>query len=263
MARSFTAQSTIQLPRLSAAEASVLVTQILTAASAEAKAAKGKELPPPIERSRARLILALTSLDEVVAPQIAGDTQVKRRSDRVIDNAWSAGFDWLSGWCKLPVESNPHLEQANALMTLVFSEALAFTKLPYRIEWQQSKLRLDAIAREGHEKTFKQLGGAAFLAHILEAQEAYGIALGITAPATAEATREVGVRLLATLAAVRDYVNRVAAHAEPDVPGSEELADALLLPLSVWETTHRAPAAGADVVAAPPAAPAAPAEKAP
>lgn len=256
MARSYTAHSSIQLPRVNAGEASVLVTQILTAATAEAKTAKGKELPPPIERSRARLTLALAGLEEVVAPQIAGDTQVKRRADRVIDTAWSASFDWLSGWCKLPVEKNPHLDQANALMALVFPDALAFTKLPYRIEWQQSKLRLDAIEREGHEKTFKQLGGAAFLANLTEAQAAYGIALGITVPATQESASEVGTRLVAILAAVRDYVTRVMAYAEPDVPGSEDLAEALLLPLHGWETTHRAAAPAAPVDAAPAPVPA-------
>lgn len=98
------------------------------------------------------------------------------------DAAWSAAFDWLSGWCKLPVEKNPHLAQSNALFKLVFGEALAFINLPYKIEWQQSMLRLDAIEREGHEKTFKQLGGMAFLTHLTEAQAAYGIALHITAP---------------------------------------------------------------------------------
>jgi hypothetical protein len=261
MSRSYTSQNLIQLPILSAAEAAVLVTQILTAAAAAAaKAAKNKELPPPIERSRARLTVANVALNEVVAPQIAGDTQVKRKADRLIDAAWSAGFDWLSGWCKLPVEKNPHLAESKALMALVFPEGLGFTKLPYRVEWQESKVRLDAIAREGHEKTFKQLGGAAFLANIIEAQAGYGVALHITVPAPAEATAEVRVRLLAVLAAVRDYVNRVAAHAEPDVPGSEELAEALLLPLSVWETTHRAaaPEAADEAVA-----PAVAAEKAP
>ena len=98
MSRSYTSQSLIQLPILSAAEAAVLVTQILTAAAAEAKAAKNKELPPPIERSRTRLTVANVALNEVVARQIAGDTQAKRRADRRIDGAWSAGFDWLSGW---------------------------------------------------------------------------------------------------------------------------------------------------------------------
>ncbi|MFS8069478.1 MAG: hypothetical protein ACMG6S_24200, partial [Byssovorax sp.] len=90
-----------------------------------------------------------------------------------------------------------------------------------------------------------QLGGAAFLANITEAQEAYGRALNITVPVEVEATGEVRARLVAALAAVRDYVNRVAAYAEPDVPGSDELAEALLLPLSVWESTHRASTAEA------------------
>lgn len=256
MPRSYTAQNLIQLPRLSAAEAAVLMTQLLTAATTEAKAIKGNTLPPPIERSRSRLTVAHVALDEVVAPQIVGDTKAKRKADRWIDSAWSAGFDWLSGWCKLPVEKNPHLDAARALMDLVYPDALAFTKLPYRIEWQQSKLRLDAIARDGHEKTFKHLGGSAFLANLTEAQESYGIALGITVPATVEAASEVRVRLLAALDAVRDYVNRIAAHAEPDVPGSEELADALLLPLSSWETTHRAATPDAADEAVAPAAPA-------
>ena len=254
MSRSYTSQSLIQLPILSAAEAAVLGTQILTAATAEAATAKNKELPPPIERSRKRLTVANVALNEVVAPQIAGDTQVKRRADRWIDGAWSAGFDWLSGWCKLPVEKNPHLAEAKALMVLVFPDGLSFTKLPYRVEWQESKVRLDAIARDGHDKTFKQLGGAAFLANIVEAQAGYGVALHITVAAPAEATAAVRVRLVAVLDAVRDYVNRVSAHAEPDVPGSEKLAEALLLPLSVWETTHRAAAPDAAVEAAVPAA---------
>lgn len=193
-----------------------------------------------------------------MAPQIATDTQAKRKADRWIDSAWSGAFDWLSGWCKLPREKNPHLDQSRALMELCFAEALGFTKLPYRLEWQQSKLRLDAIAREGHEKTFKQLGGAAFLANLTEAQEEYGTALGITAIAAPEVTGELGARMLAALAAVRDYVNRVAAHAEPDVPGSDELAEALLLPLSTWEATHSATAQDAANETAEPAADARP-----
>lgn len=254
MSRSFTAQNLIQLPRLGASEAVVLVTQLLTSAEAEAKATKGKELPPSLERSRKRLTVAHAALDAVVAPQVAGDTQVKRRADRWIDSAWSASFDWLSGWCKLPVEKNPHLDAAKTLMALVFPDALGFTKLPYRVEWQQSRTRLDAIAREGHDKTFEQLGGAVFLANLTEAQEGYGRALGITAPVTVEAASEVRRKLDAALDAVRDYVNRVAAYADPDVPGSAELAAALLLPLTVWESAHHEAAPDAKESAAEPAA---------
>lgn len=251
MARTFTAQDNIQLPRLGAAEAGVLITQLLTAATAETAAAKGKELPPPIERSRTRLTAAHASLDEVVTPEPAGDTQAKRKADRRIDAAYSAGFDWLSGWCKLPADKNPHLDEAKALMAVVYPEALGFTKLPYRIEWQESKVRLDAIDRDGHGKTFKALGGAAFLTNIREAHEAYGTTLGITVPVAIASTGEVRARLDAAAAAIRDYVSRVSAHGEPDVPGSQELADALLQPLTVWETTRHA--ATPDPAPAPPA----------
>jgi hypothetical protein len=243
MTRSFTSRDIIQLPRLSAAEAAVLITEVITVAVAEKKAAKGKELPPPIERSCKRLTAAHAALDSILQPQADAelDTQAKRRSDRVIDNAWSASFDWLSGWCKLPAEKNPHLAEATSLFALVFPEALGFTKLPYKIEWQQSKSRLDAIEREGHEKTFKQLGGAVFLSHILEAHEAYGAALHITVPRPSSAPApDVRTALDAACSALRDYVTRVAAHADPDVPGSEALTEALLKPLAAWESSHRA-----------------------
>jgi hypothetical protein len=243
MNRSFTSRDIIQLPRLRAPEAAVLITEVITVAAAEKKAASGKELPPAIERSRKRLTVAHVALNEGIQPQADAelDTQGKRRADRVIDNAWSASFDWLSGWCKLPAENNPHLAEATALFALVFPDALGFTKLPYKIEWQESKSRLAAIDREGHDKTFKQLGGATFLDHLREAHEAYGVALHITVPRPQEApSPDIRTALDAACAALRDYVTRVAAHADPDVPGSEALAEALLKPLAAWESSHRA-----------------------
>ena len=78
-------------------------TQLLTTATTEAKAIKGNALPPPIERSRTRLTTAHVSLDEVVAPRIAGDTKDIRKADRWIDAAWSAGLTGsLAGASSLP-----------------------------------------------------------------------------------------------------------------------------------------------------------------
>ena len=137
------------------------------------------------------------------------------------------------------MEKNPHLPRATALFTLVFGDALAFTKLPYKVEWKESKSRLDAIESEGHSKTFKTLGGAVFLSHLLEMQEAYGAALHITEPRPDSAsTPDMRVKFDAALAAIRDYASRVAAHADPDLPGSAELASALLQPLSQWQSSH-------------------------
>jgi len=241
MARSFTSHDLIQLPRLRAPEAAVLITELLTAAPAALKEAKLKELPPAIERSRKRLSAAHAELDDSITPKAPGDldTQAARRADRTIDTAWSAVFDWLSGWCKLPADKNPHAGDALALFALIFPEALGFTKLSYKVEWQESKSRLDAIARDGHEKTFKQLGGAMFLTNLHEAHEAYGHALHITSPRPESAPPpDVRLKLDAARAALRDYATRVAAYADPEVPGSEALAEALLLPLARWESSH-------------------------
>ncbi|MCK6590828.1 MAG: hypothetical protein L6Q76_24990 [Polyangiaceae bacterium] len=238
MARSFTAQDLIVLPRLSADEAVVLITQTLTVAEAKAEETKGKQLPGALARSQKRLLAAHTELESATRPAaLTLDTQAKRRADRALDNAWSATFDWLSGWCKLPPEKNPYLDDAKALLAMAFPEALSFTKLPYKLQWKESQDRLELIVKGQHEKTFKRLGGEAFWALLKEAHEAYGRALHITVPKPAEApvpNRQAA--LLTALSALRDYATRAAAHADPDVPGSEALSEALLAPLASWES---------------------------
>ncbi|WP_437573809.1 hypothetical protein [Sorangium sp. So ce887] len=271
MARSFTSQDLIALPRLSVAEAVVLATQLLTTAEARQKELRLKELPVPIARSKGRLAAARDALEAATRPQgAAASASSKPKADRAIDNAWSAAYDWLSGWCRLPPERNPHREEAMSLHSLVFKDGLCFIKLPYRIEWKESKDRLDAIAAARHEKTFKKLGGEAFLANIQEAHDAYGRALHITAPKPEGApAADVRGAFLALLAALRDYATRVAAYAEPDEPGSEALSAALLEPLATWESRPVAAGGGGgedevlpEVPAAPPPAPPAPVDAA-
>ncbi|WP_437827049.1 hypothetical protein [Sorangium sp. So ce1153] len=264
MARSFTSQDLIALPRLSAAEAVVLATQLITTADARQKELRQKELPMTIGRSKGRLAAARNALEAVTRPQGAtASAQSKPKADRAIDNAWSAAYDWLSGWCRLPPERNPHREEAMSLHDLVFKGGLGFIKLPYKVEWKESKDRLDAISAGRHERTFKKLGGEAFLAHIQEAHDAYGRALHITVPKP-EAAPAADVRgaLLALLAALRDYATRVAAYADPDEPGSETLSAALLDPLATWESRPVAAGGGGEDEATP-EAPVAPGEAPP
>ena len=99
MARSFTSQDLIQLPRLNAAEAVALITELIAAA---ARAADRSPLPARIERGLTRLEEAQTTLSEALLPKAGGsDPTARRKADIEIDAAWSATFDWLSGWCKL------------------------------------------------------------------------------------------------------------------------------------------------------------------
>jgi hypothetical protein len=225
----------VQLPRLNADEAVLLVRELL----ASAKLAYA--LPPPIERSRARLATALVDLEaELDSPPPTVDPTVRRRADRAIDGAWEATFEWLSGWCKLADEFNPHRSAARALFQLVFADALSFTKLPYKIEWAQSRARLEAIEREGHEPTFGALGGMAFLLQLRAAQKAYGVALQLAAPEPTNSARE---RLAAMTGTLRQYVVRVSSNVDPEVPGSDRLAEDLLRPLAAFHALHplRAP----------------------
>ncbi|WP_437775887.1 hypothetical protein [Sorangium sp. So ce1097] len=263
MVRSFTSQDLVALPRLNAAEAVVLATELITVADAKEKQLRPKKLPEAIGRSKGRLVAAIATLEALTRPQ-GGDpveTRTKPKADRTLDNAYSGTFDWLGGWCKLPPERNPHLDEAKDLFNLLFPDGLSFTRLPYKLEWKESKARLDAIRGARHDRTFKKLGGEVFLAHLEEAHEAYGRALHITAPKPESApTGDVRAAFLATLAALRDYATRVAAHADPDVPGSEAVSAALLAPLATWESRPSGSSGGASAsdVTETPAAPGAP-----
>jgi hypothetical protein len=255
MDRSYAAQNLIALPRLSAREVVVIITEIKTAARDAQVTLHLKALPAPIQRALDRTLTLQADLDSVLAPQTSeGDTQAKRKADRAVDNGWAALFAWLNGWCLLPPERNPHTDEMLALRDLVFGkDGLQFTQLPYKLEWHESKTRLDAIARDGHDKALAKLGGAPFLDHLKEANETYGKVLGITQvlPETTEA--DIRSKQLAAMDAMRVFVTRASAHADAEVEGSEALSEKLLAPIVRWESR---PAAGDEEAPAPAAAPA-------
>jgi hypothetical protein len=221
-----------------------LATELLTEANSyEAPPAEGGEpegvLPLPISRSRDRLRTADTELAAVLQPQVV-PPEVKKAADRAIDKAWSAFFKWLSGWCELPATRHPHTERALHLFNLCFFEGLKFTLRPYKIEWKDSQIRLEAIDHEGHRETFGLLGGEPFLAELNATQTTYGEVLGITAPKSPAELATLGTKRDAVLTAIREYVTKVAAHPDPEEPGSQELCDRLLRPLAEWESREAA-----------------------
>lgn len=243
MSRTFTTDDLVQLPRLSATEAAVLVNELLAVADRERDAIKGKHLPPLVARPLDRLRTAHHLLEQALLPLTPSglDPQRRRQADLTLDNAWSAAFDWASGWSKLPADLVKQSSDVRALQQLVFADRLAFTRLSYKVEWQESKSRLEAIERDGHDKTFQALGGKVFLDHLREAHTRYGEALGVTAPAAdAQQERAFGEAREATLTALRAYVAKVSAHADPDEPGSSELSAALLRPLTEWRSSPTA-----------------------
>jgi hypothetical protein len=161
-------------------------------------------------------------------------SNVRRRADRLLDSAWEATFDWLSGWCKLAEEANPHRSEARELFELIFADALAFGTLPYKIEFAQSRERLAAIELEGHEATFATLGGAVFLAHLRSVHAALQVIV------RQDMEIDCHEQLAAAAGALRQYVIRVSSHADTEIYGSEDLSQALMAPLDRWHKLHPA-----------------------
>lgn len=232
---SFSSDDLIQLPRLSGGEASLLIAELL------AVAAVAGTLPAPIERSRKRLEAISRSLGEALRSSVEPivPPAVRRRAERAAASAWEATFDWLSGWCKLEGDDNPHRAEACDLFALLFPGGEGSEAIPRRIAADEGSARLALLDREGQPAVFAQLGGKAFLDQLRKAQRA----LDLTSGAPREDAAAVREQIAAAAAVLRQYLVRVSSHADPEIPGSEALAEALMRPLSRfhWMNPARGP----------------------
>ncbi len=257
MSRSYAADDVIALPRMSAAHAFALGTSLVAAAGKHSVPKSAAKAFRRLEDANGNLNQALlaAAADKTYGPEAVA-------ADRVIDNAWGSLHDWLLAWKRLP--DSPSAAKAGAVHAAVFPDGLAFIQKAFPEEWTQSQLRLQKIDRDGHGTAISDLGGKEILTKVKSAHKTYGSVLGITN--VDEATKVSSgpakrPHLDAFASALRDYVAKVAASAEPDDDASQQLATSLLAPLTDFKaksagTTAAAPATPA---AAPePAAPTAP-----
>jgi hypothetical protein len=235
MARTFEPSTLVQFPRTSAEQTLALVGKVLSVADARAS------LPAGLQPVTARLKAAHAGLQQALvdrqaaaaAPAPASGT---RELDAMVDQAWNALRTWLSAWTFMDDRVNPAVPAAKKLFAMLFPEGLTFTQLPYRAEWAEIETRLKAVLQGGYEATFAALAGQPFLDRVTELQKQYGELLHVTQPSsTAERDPVVRPAYDAALSALREYVVKVVAHAEPDQPATGELTQALLQPLAEWE----------------------------
>lgn len=251
MARSYDIRELVTLPRLDANGADALVTELLAHA-------KGKKLAAPVERARKALAEAQKGLKSAIAARLqtlpTADSARAKAADQAEDAAFSATFDWLTGFSKLP-DSFEQGAVARRLMGAFFRDGLKFTQLPYKLEWAEADARLRAVTDDRSlEQAFTTLGGEVFLKNLRRAHKEYGEALGVTTPKQAEQGTVLVKEPLATLrGALRTYVLHVLAHQDDDGASTVDVAEGLLAPLAAWEAPTRngkavvtpdAPAAG-------------------
>ncbi|MFO0761838.1 MAG: hypothetical protein U0359_35685 [Byssovorax sp.] len=226
----FSSDDLIQLPRLTGGEASLLIAELLAVAT------QAGPLPAAIERSRGRLDAAARALSSALKGSVEPvvPAAVRRRAERAATAAWEATSDWLSGWCKLEGEKNPHRQQACDLFALLFPALPGEQGRPGRVEIESGSERLARLDRDGDPELFTLLGGQAFLDQLRKAQRS----LDLTAGAPREDAAAVREQIAAAAAALRQYLVRVSSHADPDIPGSEALAESLMRPLSRFHWMH-------------------------
>lgn len=258
--RTFDPESIVSLPRLTAAEAGALGQELL--ATAEARARK-KKLPAGIERARKRLGTTHKELLLALQQRLGmseADSARSRSADQTEDTAFSAFFDWLNGFAKLP-ETYRQSAKASEIKKRLFTDGLRFLNLPYKQEWTEAEARLRELNERGWDQDIEDMGGGPILHHLRAAHKAYGEALGLTVPREEASPVLLRETKLAFDSALRSYALQITAHGDAqDLPAAEAeeavaLAEELLRPLAVWETrTSRA-----EPAPPPPLDPAAPA----
>jgi hypothetical protein len=236
--RSYSAQSLIALPTLSASQAVALATQLETHA-------KGHKLSAEAEDALSDVSAARRELEKVNIAKVAAQKPTTNpeavAADRVLDRAWGAAAELVSAWVRIDDKKLSPL--AKELEETLFAAGMGFLAARYEEEWAESASRLKIIEQEKLDGHFEKLGGAVFLATLKRAHSAYGKALGVTEvkEAPAAATPNVKQALDDVAAALREYVAKVSAMASKKKKGSTETVDALLSPLTAWRSTRSAP----------------------
>jgi hypothetical protein len=231
MLRSFRPQDFIHLPPLSEAGTLTLVDDLEAAAKAAAL------LPPGIVAAMAHVLETSAGIKKAIAGRERAGSSADpraRAADRALDDAWGAFQTWLLGWTRLPDSAHVKVREARALYADLFPRGLQFLTYDFKDEWKESATRLDDIGKRRDDQLIDALGGAPFLATIARAHKTYGEALHILSSPHDEADPDLVVQraLEATHMALREYVAQVAATVRRSDPGSVDVAEHLLAPLS-------------------------------
>jgi hypothetical protein len=226
--REINSNKMVTLPLLNALTAVVLAEQLITIALQQA-------LPLLVERALLRLKAAVEALKAQMQPREEADSKEKRLADRALDNAWRSLHQWLGALILMPSSSLPARDQLQALYDLLFYDGMLFINVSYREQWTETETRLKAIADGGYETVIAENGGAPLLAHLEDAQVKYGKVLGIRAPLDVKKSPAIRENYRVLLDAIRSYVVKAVAWADPEEPGSEALSESLIQPVVNWQ----------------------------
>jgi len=232
MGRTFASLDLVQLPKLDSVGAQTLGTEVIAAA-------KGRTLASNVSDALGELAASHRALQAASARRLpttaSADPARTKAADAALDLTWSALFDFLRGWSKLPDHGNAVI--ADNLLAQVFPEGLKFVLLAYKLEWAESNTRLLLIKGRELDAEFEKLGATPILKRLREAHKEYGQALGVTSATKAAAANATMRDVLEEFsAALRHYIVCVAASVRRNDGKSAAFAEALLAPVQSWTT---------------------------
>lgn len=237
MQRQFTASDLVALPRLKARELLAIARAlVLHARKVGGMADHVAEALRDVEAQTAPLATEL-------GPPEPRSGVTYKDADRAEVNAMGALVDFVTAWTRLPEDEFPSQVAVGRECLDVLLEGAGLEFLTYKplVKHSEVQRRLDNLDAHKLDDALRDLGGEAFLKHMMKAHKAYGAVSGATAKPAEADSPAVRAKAAELADAVKTYVVRAVGTVDRKRPETRDHVDSLLHPLRSWAT----PTAGA------------------
>lgn len=201
-------------------------------------------IPPQIDRPWKRFVTALGALRsfrhtresaQADAAFNAGDAKAQDVANTGSDDRWRAFEPWLRAQAGLADDGKaPAPSEARWLHAQLFPppEGLRFITRRPRRQWAEMERRMGILAGERAAAVVRDFGGTRHLEQLVEAHKRFGDAFGYTAivEETADVETDGRPEWAAARESFRALIGKIEHYADPDIAGSEAVAEFLLAP---------------------------------
>jgi hypothetical protein len=236
MARTYDAQSMVDLPVMDAHSTVTVTTSMLAAGKKEKKLAAG------VVKARDRLQARRDDMADGLRDEL-GEAKSKidpRDVEKQEIAGWVATESWLKGLKDMPTQSQK-AKMADELHGVLFAGGVKFIRGTSAKRWSETEKRLALIEKRQFDAIFHTLGGAEVLVTLKERHKSTGEALGITTPKAVVETPQIREKLDALKGALRFYILQVVATVDPEEAETAAAAERLLSAITTYEPAARKP----------------------
>lgn len=241
MARDYSFENTVVIPRTSAGGLIAMTEGLLAAAAAEAVLPESLGEPREwLEEKRGELTAAAAK--QAVALDL---TESAKPWDVRIDGVFAQQRQWLGG-LTFDEPENSKRATAQKLFELWYGAGAFYFGSKYEVQWAEMSVRFKAIKEAGLRAAYEDLGSTAHLDALLRLHGEYGRALGLTAPLPVADSAKIAGEMDALADAIRDWIGKVTATRSRKDPATAERVARLLNTVAAWETPKPGKAGGGD-----------------